>query len=110
MARRKPNGRAGSARSTFDTRQVVSEAEQVTAAASAIARITSEVSDGADLQVRSLDRMLGGVTGMAQDMAAAAQQVTASIGEMGGSIRAVSRDTESLTVSVTETSTAIEQM
>ena len=50
MARRKPNGRAGNPRPVFDARQVVSEAEQVTAAATAIARITDEVSDGADLQ------------------------------------------------------------
>ena len=62
MARRKPNGRAGNPRPVFDARQVVSEAEQVTAAATAIARITDEVSDGAELQLRSIERIVSGMT------------------------------------------------
>ena len=56
MATRKVNGRPARVAHTFDSRLVLSQAEQVVTTAGAIARISDEVSEGADTQVRSLDR------------------------------------------------------
>ena len=67
MARRTPktNGRASTnGRGRADANLVVTQAEQVAAAAGVIARITDDVSTGAEAQIRSLDGTLSGLNEM----------------------------------------------
>ena len=64
MATRKTNGRDDTAHGARgSTRELVAaQAEQVAPTAGAIARITDEVAEGADTQVRSLDAPSSGST------------------------------------------------
>src|SRR6476660_6534789 len=98
MARRKPNGSAGGSGSTFDPRLVASEAEQMTAAAAAIVQMTDEVSDGADAQVRSFQRMIGSLT-----------QMTTSLAETAGQVESIAASATQLLSSGNEMASSIEQ-
>src|SRR5687767_16040585 len=89
MAIRKVNGRASRVAPVFDTRFVVAQAEQVTAAAGLISRITEEVAAGSESQIRSLDSAVAGVTevaaslkqtaGQADSVAVSAEQLLSSV-------------------------------
>ena len=72
--RTKTNGRANGSRRGFDPSLVAAQTDQLTAAAHAIARITDEVSEGADTQVRSLDATLSGLNEMAASLKETAGQ------------------------------------
>jgi len=58
MAIRKINGTRSAAAPRFDSQVVLAQAEQVTATAGVLARITDDVAAGADEQTRALDRSL----------------------------------------------------
>lgn len=69
----------------LDTASVRNEAGLISHAAAALARMTEEVSDGADTQIRSLDEALSGVNEMAaslRETAAQAESVALSSEEL----------------------------
>ena len=95
MASRSPkaNGRAHGAvngrRPALDARMVATQAEQVTASAIAIARITDDVSNGAETQIRSLDGTMSSLNEMAESLketASQADSVGASSEELMSSV------------------------
>ncbi|HZA36090.1 MAG TPA: hypothetical protein VE505_14235, partial [Vicinamibacterales bacterium] len=68
----KTNGRTNGAvprsRPGLDARVVAAQAEQVATAVTALARITEDVSEQAETQVRSLDGTLSGLNEMAASL------------------------------------------
>ena len=100
----------------IDTQMVLSQAEQVAATAGTIARLNEEVSEGADAQLRSLDRALASVNemaasltqtaGQAESVSVSAEQLGSSVNEMAASIEQVTANTASLAASVRETAQA----
>ena len=70
----KTNGRPNGRPAGFDPRRVTAQTEQVTTAANAIARLTDDVSDGAEAQIRSLDGALSGLNQMAASLKETAGQ------------------------------------
>src|SRR5215212_2182266 len=121
MASRTPRPAAGTngRRPTLDATLVAARTDQVEAAAHAIARISGDVSEGADSQIRSLDGTLSGLNemvaslketaGQADSVAASAEELLSSVNEMAASIEQVTANTVSLAASVGETSTSIVQ-
>ena len=116
MATRKSNGRVAPA---FDTRLVLSQAEQVVTTAGTIARISDEVSEGTESQTRALDRALGSLNdmsaslketaGQAESVTASAEELGSSVNEMAASIEQVTANTTSLAASIAETGAAIQE-
>ena len=64
MAKQKINGRASRVAPATGSRIVLAQAQQVTTAAGAISRIADEVADGAEQQIRAIDRATSGVNEM----------------------------------------------
>jgi uncharacterized phage infection (PIP) family protein YhgE len=75
------------------------EAIKMTGAAKLIARLTEEVAEGADVQMRSLESALSGVN-----------ELSASLKETSTQAGAVSASTESLVSSINEVAASIEQV
>ena len=74
MAKQKINGRASRVAPASDSGIVLSQAQQVTAAAGVISRIAEEVAEGADQQLRTLERATGRVNEMATSLKETASQ------------------------------------
>ena len=83
----------------LDTRLLREEASSITDAVSRIVRITDQVSQGAETQVRSLDDALSGLN-----------QMTTSLKETASQAESVSSSTESLVSSINEVAASIEQV
>src|SRR5215213_755194 len=106
MATRKVNGRASRVAPQFDSHLVIAQAEQVVTAAGAISRITQEVADGADAQLRTTDRAAAAVSQMsaslkdtatqADSVAVSAEELLSSVNEMAASIEQVTINTTTL--------------
>jgi len=92
MAIHKVNGRrsrVAPAASSVDTGLVLAQAQQVTSAAGAIARISDQMAAGADEQTRALDRSL------------------VSLNEVGSSLKDTAHQAESIAVSAEELDQAV---
>ena len=119
MGTRKLNGRASRLAPQFNSQLMLTQAEQLTAAASTISRITEDVAEGADVQVRTLERTVVGVNemaaslketaGQADSVAVSTEELLSSVNEMAASIEQVTANTTSLSVSVAQTAASIEQ-
>src|SRR5687768_17377172 len=98
MARNgKPEARSNGSSAT--SRVVLDQAARVTGSAGIIARVAEEVSEGAGLQLSSLDSALNGLNEMsaslretatqADSLAGSAEELSSSVNEMAASIEQV---------------------
>ena len=83
----------------LDTRLLREEATSITDAVARIVRITDQVSQGAETQVRSLDDALSGLN-----------QMTTSLKETASQAESISGSTDSLVSSINEVAASIEQV
>src|SRR6185503_16765120 len=91
------NGQGGYA--AADPHLLRSEASHITDAVTRIARITDEVSEGADTQVRSIDSALSGLN-----------EMSASLRETATQADVVTASTDGLVSSIAEVAASIEQV
>jgi len=113
MAVTNGNGHGGS----ISTEVLRDEASQINHAVSLIVEMTDQVSQGADVQMRSLDNALSGLNQMtvslkdtaaqAGSVATSTENLVSAINEIAASIEQVTRSSESLTSFVKQTATAI---
>jgi len=76
MATRKINGRESRLAPRFDSAVILTSARQVASAAGTISRVSDEVFEGAEAQVRTLDRATSGLNEMAASLKETAHQAT----------------------------------
>ena len=96
----------GNGAGSFNRAGLLDEASQISDAVARIAQITDEVSQGADVQVRSLDAALSGVNELsaslketatqAESVAGATEILVSSINEVAASIEQVATSTDTL--------------
>src|SRR4051794_20924572 len=109
------HGANGQARHILDVSVLRDRATQVSHSATGIARITDQVAEGSDVQLRSLEnalteveKMAGGINGtgvQAESLASSADSLASSINELGASIEQVSENTASMAPSLGDTAT-----
>jgi len=102
---------------TVNRAGLIDEAARITDAVSMIAQITDEVSQGADLQVRSLDSALSGINELSASLKETATQAEAastatdalvsSVNEVAASIEQVASSTDSLSIAVRQVTTSM---
>src|SRR5262245_18280145 len=92
-------GKSGNGAGVIDQRVLRDEANPISVAFARIARITDEVSEGADVQVRSLDSALSSLN-----------QMTTSLKETATQAESISGSSDSLVSSINEVAASIEQV
>src|SRR5580704_10459030 len=118
MAMAGTNGH-GNRADVLDRRVLLDEAGEITGSAKVIARMAEEVSEGAAVQMRSIDGALGSVTDLsvslketatqAEAVAASSESLMSSINEVAASIEQVTAGTETLAGAIREVAASMQE-